>query len=285
MLENARLNGYALPNTAYLLYRLREQARDCNQDSLSDRKKPIDDDCPLLRRQLIMTVSYFVLIFALYISDFSQLPRKQVWFQWASFSVLLLAYTVMHFWIVRVPLLKVLRLCYLSLGGIQSLVSLAVYIQPTIITDCLLILSRAGVYVATVTSIAYIMELVPTAIRASALLGMFGCGRMGAVCASVVFVLQSAGREDVAFLITGFLLFASLLSLQFLPRATVVECAKIYTRRDSSDSRQAVEHMKMTLQTSKRRTSSMSSERPSSRPSRRTSVMRSHVDVSRDCLD
>ncbi|KAH9367976.1 hypothetical protein HPB48_022397 [Haemaphysalis longicornis] len=60
MFEGARLNGYPLPNTACLLKRLWGQTHDIKQDCFSDQKKALDD-CPLLRRELIMILSFFSL--------------------------------------------------------------------------------------------------------------------------------------------------------------------------------------------------------------------------------
>ncbi|KAH9367981.1 hypothetical protein HPB48_022392 [Haemaphysalis longicornis] len=202
MFECARRNGFPLPNTACLLNRVREQAHNNDQECLNDQKKALED-CPIRRRHLIMTLSNFSLIFAFYVAMFSQNPGQGTLFQWVSFSVVLLAYAVMHCLIVRWPLVKVLELCYFMMGVIQSLRALAAYIQPAIVTELLLILSKACVAVALVTSVAYTLELVPTAVRASALLVTFGGGSIGSVCASVFFVLQKVGREDVAFFPRG----------------------------------------------------------------------------------
>ncbi|KAH9367975.1 hypothetical protein HPB48_022398 [Haemaphysalis longicornis] len=265
MLEGTRLNGFPLPNTACLLKRLREQERDINQDCLSDQKKALDD-CPLIRRELIMILSFFSLILPFHVSIFSGTSGSPTFFRLVSFPATFMAYTAMHHFIVRVPLVKILWLCYLLLSVIQSLLALAVHLQPKIITEILLILSKAGVYVTLVTSIAYIMELVPTRVRASAVLVVFGCGRAGSVCAFVFYVLQKIGRKDSAFFLAALLLFLALLALQFLPQATEVECAKIYTRRESALRRQGMHHTKKMLEPSKPAESSRESEKSTPRP-------------------
>ncbi|KAH9380615.1 hypothetical protein HPB48_020018 [Haemaphysalis longicornis] len=248
MLEGARLNRFPLPSSASLMAKLREQVNDQSPLSIADDDEEAFQECSLLRRLLIMIVSCFSLTFSLHTAIFYTVPRYKVMLEWVSVIALLLAYALVRALITKVSLVRVLRLCFLILGGTQCLLSFVINRQAILFAEGLGALSRAFVSVAIVVNIAYAFELFPTAVRASALCWTVASGRVGAVCASLVYGMRASGWEDVEFLACGCALFLSLLALRYLPRATGVECAKTETRNAFTQRESAIDYMKKTLE-------------------------------------
>ncbi|KAH9380401.1 hypothetical protein HPB48_017604 [Haemaphysalis longicornis] len=265
MLDGAKLNRFALANTACLMGKLRELVNNTDRESISHNEEEVLRECSLQRRLLIMIAAHFSLTFTLYTVIFS-VPQDKAALRSVTFVALLLVYGLVHVLITRMPLVRVIRICVLMLGVFQCLVSAALGSQPAMVVECLTALSRAFATVGIFVSIVYVLELFPTAVRGTAISWTLAGGRVGAVCASVVFVLRKDGRGDVAFFLSGCALFWSLLGLGYLPRATSVECAKTEARQRSNQRQNLIDHMKRTLELSEaERRARMSSPRNASR--------------------
>ncbi|KAH9380403.1 hypothetical protein HPB48_017602 [Haemaphysalis longicornis] len=224
MLEGAKLNRFPLANTACLMVKLRELVNNTDHESIGLNDEGVLRECSLQRRLLIMIAAHFSLTFTIYTVIFS-VPQDKAALRNVSFVVLLLVYCLIHVLTTRMPLVRVIRVCFLMLGGFQCLISAILGSLPTVGVEGLALLSRAFATVGIFVSIVYAIELLPTAVRGTAISWTLAGGRIGAVCASVVFVLRNARRGDVAFFLPGCALFWSLLALHYLPRATGVECA------------------------------------------------------------
>ncbi|XP_077530977.1 solute carrier family 22 member 13-like [Haemaphysalis longicornis] len=247
MLEGAKLNRFPLANTACLMGKLRELVNNTDHESIGHNEEGVLRECSLQRRLLIMIAAHFSLTFTLYTVIFS-VPQDKAALRNVSFVALLLVYGLVHVLITRMPLVRVIRFCFLMLGGLQCLISAVLGFLPTVVSEGLAALSRAFATVGIFVSIVYVLELFPTAVRGTALSWTLAGGRVGAVCASVVFGLLKAGRGDVAFFLSGCAVFLSLLALRYLPRATGVECAKTEARQLSNQRQSLIDHMKRTLE-------------------------------------
>ncbi|KAL3240883.1 hypothetical protein MRX96_021678 [Rhipicephalus microplus] len=116
----------------------------------------------------------------------------------------------MHYLIAGVTLVTVLTVCFVITGCMQSAISIAVTLRWGLFTKALLVLSKSVSNVFTLHCLTYIMELFPSAIRASVCCYSFGFCRIATVCAVVMLILQPAGYEDVVLAMTALLAFASL---------------------------------------------------------------------------
>ncbi|KAH9380406.1 hypothetical protein HPB48_017599 [Haemaphysalis longicornis] len=246
MLEGAKLNRFPLANTACLMVKLRELVNNTDHESIGYNEEAVLRECSLQRRLLIMIAAHFSLTFTLYTVIFS-VPQDAA-LRRVSFVVLLLVYCLIHMLITRMPLVQVIRFCFLMLCGFQCLISAVLGSQPTVIVEGLAALSRAFATVGIFVSVVYVLELFPTAVRGTAISWTLAGGRVGAVCASMAFVLRENGRGDVAFFLSGCALFWSLLALRYLPRATGVECAKNKARQHTNQRQSLIDHMKRTLE-------------------------------------
>ncbi|KAH9374206.1 hypothetical protein HPB48_018994 [Haemaphysalis longicornis] len=247
MLEAAKKNKFPLPSTASLLDRLSAQV-DKNKGRIGSGGEYMLEGCSVRQRALIMFGSYFSISFSLYVTIFSSASRREGILQIISSVVTLLGFAWMLVVVTKFPLLKILTGCFATLGAAQCALSLATALNPPIISHALIVVIRPLVGVGMVVSIAYTLELFPTALRGTALCWTLGSGRIGTVCAFVMFKLQQFGREDVAFATAGSLMLASVLAFRRLPPATTVECAKIKASRQSALRNEVMGHMKRTLE-------------------------------------
>ncbi|KAH9380405.1 hypothetical protein HPB48_017600 [Haemaphysalis longicornis] len=274
MLEGAKLNRFPLANTACLMVKLRELVNNTDHESIGHNEEGVFRECSLQRRLLIMIAAHFSLTFSLYTVIFS-VPQDKAAVRNVSFVMLLLVYCLIHVLTTRMPLVQVIRFCFLMLGGFQCLISAGLGSQPTVVVEGLAALSRAFATVGIFVSIVYVLELFPTAVRGTAISWTLAGGRVGAVCASMVFVLRKDGRGDVAFFLSGCALFWSLLALRYLPRATGVECAKNKARQHTNQRQILIDDMKRTFGPPE---ADCRASMPSSHnASRRASISNTHV--------
>ncbi|XP_077560550.1 solute carrier family 22 member 13-like [Haemaphysalis longicornis] len=246
MLEAAKKNNFPLPFTASLLDRLSAQV-DKNKERVGGEGEDMLEGCSVRQRALIMFGSYFSISFSLYVTIFSSASLREGILQMISSIVTILGFAGMFVVVTKFPLLKVLTGCFAALGAAQCALSVATALNPPAISNVLIVVIRPLVSIGMVVSIAYTLELFPTALRGTALCWTVVSGRIGTVCAFVMFGLQQVGREDVGFATAGTLLLASVVAFRRLPPATTVECAKIKASRPSALRNKAMGHMKRTL--------------------------------------
>ncbi|XP_077525801.1 solute carrier family 22 member 13-like [Haemaphysalis longicornis] len=246
MLEAAKKNNFPLPFTASLLDKLSAQV-DKNKERVGGEGEDMLEGCSIRQRALIMFGSYFSISFSLYVTIFSSASRHESVLQIISSIVTPLGFAWMLVVVTKFPLLKILTRCFVALGAAQCALSLATAFNPQVLRDALIVVIRPLVSIGMVVSIAYTLELFPTALRGTALCWTVVSGRMGTVCAFVTFVLHQAGREDVAFAIAGSLMLASVLAFRRLPPAVTVECAKIKASGTSALLQKSIGHMRKSL--------------------------------------
>ncbi|KAH7956551.1 solute carrier family 22 member 7 [Rhipicephalus sanguineus] len=274
MMQAAETNNFPLPNTAALINKLREQfeARTCSPTSSDDEML---DSHSLRRRVLAMFVAYFSMTFSYYVAVFATAPVQEAWIPYGVVAATLLACVAMYVLVTGIALVTVMDTCLVMIAVIDCLLSATAGAGVATITNILIVLLRGVSLAVLIHILVFVMELFPSAVRSGALCWVFASGRVGALFASVTFVLQLNGRVDVAFAIAAFLLFLSLMVIRVLPRTTMVEQAK-EANLGSSSTRNTMEHMRRTLERqTDRKTRSGSTEGPKSRKS-----LTSNTDVS-----
>ncbi|XP_050024598.1 solute carrier family 22 member 13-like [Dermacentor andersoni] len=277
MMEGAKTNNVPIAVTACLMEKIRKQIKNQVGSESADREGLLD--CHSLRRRAsAMFVVCFSISFVFFIDAFSTAQYNESWIPSLTVVLTLATYMAMHFLIADVALVRVLTACFLLTGVIQCAISIAAGSDFGMIAKTLLMLSKGITNVLIVRCLTYVLELFPSAVRAGVACWGLASGRISAMFAAVILVLKPAGREDVVFGFAGLFLFASLLVIRALPRATVVEEAIIVARRPSDSGRISMDHMKRTLEQrclrKKSKTSSLESSR-SSRKSRKSGSVNS----------
>ncbi|XP_075529951.1 solute carrier family 22 member 7-like [Dermacentor variabilis] len=246
MMQAANTNNFPIATTACLVRKLREQVE--KRKGLEGADKDDLIDCHSLRRRaLAMFFVCFCISFVYYVSTLSTARLGAFWIPGFTAVVTLLSYAAMHFLITGVALITVLTSCFVLMGIIQCALSIAACARLGTIIKVLLVLSQGSSIVIFIHCCTYVLELFPSAVRGGAICWALASGRVAATCASMTFVLKPTGHEDVLFAVTGLFMFVCLRVIRVLPRTTVVEEAKIVTRRASDSTRMTVDHMKQTL--------------------------------------
>ncbi|XP_075527337.1 solute carrier family 22 member 13-like [Dermacentor variabilis] len=257
MLFAAEMNHFPFAGTACLLDKLKRDHWKHRNGAASStvQEGPLLDAVSVRRRALIMFAVLFSLMFAVFTDVISTMVRtddskgKSGLFMGAQLAGGLLSYAVMHTAVTRFALVKVLRVALMVAGLAHCVLAFVVSFNPA--ATILLALSRGILIVAIVISVAYVMEMVPTAVRGVALCWALASGYIGALCASATLVLHQLGREDVACATSALLLLMSLFATSDLPASSAVECmvANAATRRRPSiSSKVSIDHMKKTLE-------------------------------------
>ncbi|KAL1421433.1 hypothetical protein MTO96_004126 [Rhipicephalus appendiculatus] len=234
MMTAAELNHFPLSGTACLVDKLRrDRWKYRNSVPASGHERPLLDARSVRRRSLTMFPILFSLMFGVLTDVIAIMARsddnedRSVWFMVVMLVGTLLSYMTMYTLVTRFALVKVLSVSSAVAGCTHCLLSFTASFYS--VTTVLLALSHGILAVAVGVSIAYVMEIVPTAVRGVALCWALACGSIGAGCACSTLVLQQLGREDVAF---------------------GIECAvsDVANKRHASlSSKASIDHMKKTL--------------------------------------
>ncbi|KAL1428431.1 hypothetical protein MTO96_002808 [Rhipicephalus appendiculatus] len=244
MMQAAETNNFPLPNTAALMEKLREQVEARTRSPKASDKEILDTNS-LRRRALAMFFAFFSMTFSYYVAVFTT-PIHEAWIPYGVVAATLFACGAMLVLVTDIALVTVMNTCFLMIAVVNCLLSAATVAGMATIKNILNVLSRGVSLVMLIHFLVFVMELFPSAVRSGTLCWVFASGRVGAVFASVTFVLQREGREDVAFAVAALLLFVSLLVIRVLPRATMVEQAK-EANMGTSYRRNYIQHMRRTL--------------------------------------
>ncbi|XP_065302121.1 solute carrier family 22 member 7-like [Dermacentor albipictus] len=272
MMSAAAINHFPIQYTALTLDKVKT-AMVRNAVRLPSIDQDMLGGYSMRRRALILSLSYFSITFSVFIRSFASGNRNEPWYTLASFSVNLLGYAIMHLLITRLSILAVMNVWFSVLGMLQCLLSLAVGAGAGLMSQALVMVATALFYSGSVLCFVYTLELFPTAIRGTVVCWVFACGRLGAVCATVVLEFLGLSRADLGHAVAGTLLMASLFAQGGLPQATSVECTKMEHRRASAVSKRSMEYMKKTLHTGLHDTTR---SRISTENSKCSTVSRSH---------
>ncbi|KAK8754717.1 hypothetical protein V5799_002586 [Amblyomma americanum] len=114
------------------------------------------------------------------------------------------------------------------------------------------------------TNYLFMAEMFSSSVRSAVICGAYTCGRIGAVFASVLSLLQQAGREDVAFAVGALIVFAGLPVLMSLPETSVGRSTAFSASSDAKKARDLLDMMQNTLQP--RRTKAKRRQKPTNAP-------------------
>ncbi|KAH7967436.1 hypothetical protein HPB49_024847 [Dermacentor silvarum] len=270
----AEKNHFPLSNAACLVDSLKADGTR----KLDRRKSTCAEELlsmfSIRRRALVLCGCFFSNSFALYAITFSKGQLHTPWLPFIAFTYNSTVYAVAHLLMRRFAMLTVITVLFAVLCVVQCFLCLTVLSEMDVATEALLQANIALYYSGAVVCFVYVLELFPTALRATAVGWTLACGRLGVGCALFSSFLTDTGLEYLAPATAGVLLFASLLTLRVLPPATTIECTKMVTQGLSVQTQQNIELMKATLETRlgerrKTKTSSDSGSKSNSSRSRR----------------
>ncbi|XP_075534910.1 solute carrier family 22 member 7-like [Dermacentor variabilis] len=268
----AEKNHFPLANAACLVDSLKADATKKINRRKSTCAEELLSMFSIRRRALVLCGCFFSNSFALYAITFSIGQLYTPWVPFIAFTFNSTVYAIAHLLMRRLAMLTVITVLFAALCVVQCFLCLTVFSQMDAATEVLLQTNIALYYSGAVVCFVYVLELFPTALRATAVGWTIACGRLGVGCALFSSLLKNAGLEYLAPAAAGGLLFASLLTLRILPPATTIECTKMASQGLSVQTQQNIELMKATLETrlSERKNTKTSSESGSKSSSSRS---------------
>lgn len=258
----AEKNHFPLANAACLVDSLKADATRKINRRKSTCAEELLSMFSIRRRALVLCGCFFSNSFALYAITFSKGQLYTPWLPFIAFTFNSTVYAIAHLLMRKLAMLTVITVLFAALCVVQCLLCLTVFNQMDVATEALLQTNIALYYSGAVVCFVYVLELFPTALRATAVGWTIACGRLGVGCALFSSLLNNTGLEYLAPAAAGVLLFASLLTLRILPPATTIECTKMATQELSVQTHHNIELMKATLETrlSERKNTKTSSE-------------------------
>ncbi|XP_037272860.2 solute carrier family 22 member 12 [Rhipicephalus microplus] len=245
MMNAAAVNHFPMHCTTSTIDKLKAELFR-NEMRLPSIDQEMFNGYSMRRRALILSLSYFSITFAAFVSAFSIVRRKESWFDHFSFPMNIVCYVVMDRLITRFGMVTVLNIWFMTLGVLQCLLSLAFGTEGGAVCPVLVTLTTALFYTGSILYLVYIQEVFPTAVRGSAVGCIFACARLGGLSAIAGWAFQRAGRSDLGHAAAAILLLASIFTHEVLPRATKVESAKMECRNAPATRKRATNYAKRT---------------------------------------
>ncbi|KAL1436967.1 hypothetical protein MTO96_048988 [Rhipicephalus appendiculatus] len=124
MMNAAAVNHFPMHCTASTIDKLKAELIR-KEISLPSTDQEMLNGYSMRRRALILSLSYFTITFAAFVSALSPVRRKESWFEYVSFAMNIACYAVMDRLIIRFSMVAVLNIWFMTLGVLQCLLSLA----------------------------------------------------------------------------------------------------------------------------------------------------------------
>ncbi|XP_037576261.1 solute carrier family 22 member 13 [Dermacentor silvarum] len=249
MLAAAEVNHFPLSNTVSLLERLKTDI-DTPFGELPSAQADMLGKAAIRKHAVIIFACNFTTVFGYYITLISPIWKHDPALHWLAFGAAVLAYAATDVLIRRVTMLSTITGLLGLLFGLHCLLSITIVRSPVIVSEVLLVGTKALYVVTSIIVPCYSLELFPTAVRGLTACCGYGCCIIGgASAAAVALLLNHQRRYEVTLALPALLLFGSLLALCSIPRTTTVECAKATIDSNPEMTNQDVGHMKKTLDT------------------------------------
>ncbi|XP_077496640.1 solute carrier family 22 member 6-like [Amblyomma americanum] len=172
---------------------------------------------PHVIRVLIMVFAMMLAFFSL---SWSSRLRKDAKISLVALMMSAPSYVVMYLALISLGRLQFLIVVMALLGGTCSLCSIAIYAKPRLVGDVLLVFAQCCARVLVPSAYLYIAELFPTGVRSAVLCGAYASGRLGAVAASALGLLEDLNREDLKLAIVGSGLLGVVVSMLGMPETS-----------------------------------------------------------------
>ncbi|KAK8777982.1 hypothetical protein V5799_020675 [Amblyomma americanum] len=166
------------------------------------------------------------------------------------FSAILLAptYLVMYLALNTLGRLQLMLVLFAMLGGASAMFGIATNAEPSELAYAIGIAAKCVATALVPTNYLYMAEMFPSSVRSAVICGAYTCGRIGAVFASVLGLLENADLEDVAFAVLAVIVFAGLPVLLSLPETSIGRSTAVSAPADAKEARDLLDMMQNTLQ-------------------------------------
>ncbi|KAL1469458.1 hypothetical protein MTO96_025066 [Rhipicephalus appendiculatus] len=220
MMRAAVINGVERGQALYYVRRLLDQLdkrRHCDtRISLSSVVTP----GVVRTRAAIVFCTSFSIMLAFYVTSWVRIHHESPEMKVAFVCLSLPCYAVMYLAMSTFGR-KQLLMCILPLlGSVCTVRSVMIEMGHPLLSDVLLIAARDCSIVAMQATYLCIAEIFPTAVRCGVMCAAYAFGRLGAIVSAVLETLRHSGRDDLIFVIIGFLTFASFLLVLWLPETS-----------------------------------------------------------------
>ncbi|XP_077508588.1 organic cation transporter protein-like [Amblyomma americanum] len=172
-------------------------------------------------------------------------------------------YLVMYLALNTLGRLQLMLILFAMLGGASAMFGVVTYAKPSELSYALGIAAKCVASALVPTNYLFMAEMFSTSVRSAVICGAYTCGRIGAVFASVLSLLQQAGREDVAFAVVAVIVFAGLPVLMSLPETSVGR-STTFSASSDKEAKDLLDMMQNTLQP--RRTKAKRRQKPTNAP-------------------
>lgn len=220
MLEAARMNDVHRVTARQAMQRLRT---DINRSDVTYSYR-LMSTAPISESRCARVAGVFVVSFALMLSfdglAWSSRMREEAAVGIVSVVLSAPSYVSMYLALMTLGRLQFLVAAMALLGGTCILFGVAVTARPRVVGDALLVVAQCCARVLVPATYLYVAELFPTGVRSTALCGAYASGRLGAVVASALALLEDKGYEDLEFAVVGSTVFVGVAVLVWLPETS-----------------------------------------------------------------
>nr|XP_050029176.1 solute carrier family 22 member 6-like [Dermacentor andersoni] len=164
-----------------------------------------------------------------------------------SVAALAPTYLAMYLALNTLGRLQLMLVLFTLLGGVSGLYGIATYAEPHEVAYALAIAAKCLASALIPTNYLYMAELFPSSVRSAVMCGAYTCGRVGAVFASLLSLLQEVDREDAGFAVLAVSVFGGLLVLLSLPETTVRGATDVAVTNMDGKRRDLLDVMQTTL--------------------------------------
>ncbi|XP_077511211.1 organic anion transporter 3-like [Amblyomma americanum] len=173
-------------------------------------------------------------------------------------------YLVMYLALNTLGRLQLMLVLFAMLGGASAMFGIVTYAKPSELSYALGIAAKCVASALVPTNYLFMAEMFSSSVRSAVICSAYTCGRIGAVFAAALSLLQQAGREDVAFAVVAVIVFAGLPVLMSLPETSVGRSTAFSASSDAKEARDLLDMMQNTLQP--RRTKAKRRQKPTNAP-------------------
>ncbi|XP_037583094.1 solute carrier family 22 member 6 [Dermacentor silvarum] len=218
MLEAARVNDVHRVTARQAIQRLRT---DINRSEATYSSRAVAPGAEVRGAHIAgVFVVTFTLMLGIYGLTWSSRMRKDATISIVSVILSAPSYVGMYLALMTLGRLQFLLAAMSLLGGTCLLFAVAVSANPRVIADALLVVAQCCARVLAPANYLYVAELFPTSMRSTVLCSAYACGRLGAVVASAIAMLEDVGREDLEFAVVGSAVFGGVAVLMRLPETS-----------------------------------------------------------------
>lgn len=223
VMSAAKENCFPLDATSSMMNKLKTEVARNEARLQVDREANVAEVRRLKRYAFAMFVTYFSAAFTVFTVidlESSVSSAAGAWYNGTSNAANVAAFAMLYAVLAAFPMVparRVLVAAMAALGVVACLTSASFATGYRLLAALSFLTSKSFAYAVNVLVFASALDVCPANVRCTMICLSYGCGRIGAVCATLLSSLHRSGREDLLFALAGVMLFAALLVQLSLP--------------------------------------------------------------------